>query len=74
MANRVHRYFIRVFVLSETVPFSFFCLAEKKELAFFETADQAQEFLDTVKLKSYWEYSIRGMLAIILDCWNWVFR
>lgn len=74
-----HLYFIRVSVPSETVPFSFFYLAEHNELALsfnrrlcsifhknmavFETEKQAQEFLDGVKLKTYWEY-------LIDECWK----
>jgi hypothetical protein len=74
MNNRKDSFIIRIDAPSDTVPYSFFFYAEKNELclstskrlislfsknmARFETDEQAKEFLATVKQKPNWEYSI----------------
>ena len=72
--KRLISYVIRVSAPSSTVPYSFFCLAEKSELALsinrrlcaifsksmarFSTELEASEFLDSVKKKPSWDYEI----------------
>jgi hypothetical protein len=74
MKNRKDSFVIRINAPSDSVPYSFFFYAEKNELclskskrlislfsknmARFETDEQAKEFLATVKQKPIWKYSI----------------
>jgi hypothetical protein len=74
MYKRKISFVIRVDAPSCTVPYTFFCLAEKNELALsanrrlcaiffknmarFDTEQEAKEFLLSVKQKPDWEYSI----------------
>lgn len=74
MKNRKDFFVIRISAPSDSVPYSFFYYAEKNELSLsvnkrlislfsknmarFETKDQAKEFLGTVKQKPLWEYSV----------------
>lgn len=74
MNKRKDSFVIRINAPSDTVPYSFFYYAEKNELSLsvnkrlislfsknmarFDTEDQAKEFLATVNQKPLWEYSI----------------
>jgi hypothetical protein len=74
MNKRKDSFVIRINAPSDTVPYSFFYYAEKNELSLsvskrlislfsknmarFETEQQAIEFLATVKQKPNWEYSV----------------
>jgi hypothetical protein len=74
MKNRKDSFVIHISAPSDTVPYSFFYYAEKNELSLsvnkrlislfsknmarFETEEQAKEFLATVKQKPLWKYAI----------------
>ncbi|MGZ4953511.1 MAG: hypothetical protein ACXV8Q_00245 [Methylobacter sp.] len=74
MNKRRDSFVVRVNAPSDTVPYHFFFFAEKNELSLsvskrlislfsknmarFETEEQAKEFLASVKQKPLWKYSI----------------